>query len=91
MSRPSKALYLAGVSLRTLQRRFREYVGPGPKWVVQRHRLLDVVQAANQDDDVDWSGLAAELGYTDQSHLIRHFTSVVGEAPARYSARRGQP
>lgn len=82
---------LAGLSLRTLQRRFREYVGPGPKWVVQRHRLLDVVQAANQDDDVDWSGLAAELGYTDQSHLIRHFTSVVGEAPARYTARRGQP
>lgn len=79
---------LAGVSLRTLQRRFREYVGPGPKWVVQRHRLLDVVQAANQKGDVDWAALAAELGYTDQSHLIRHFTSVVGEAPARYSARR---
>lgn len=79
----------AGVSLRTLQRRFREYIGPGPKWVVQRYRLLDVVAVANAGDHVDWSALAAELGYTDQSHLIRHFRAVVGEPPARYAEQRG--
>lgn len=82
---------LAGVSLRTLQRRFREYVGPGPKWVVQRYRLLDVVKAANAGEEIDWAGLAAELGYADQSHLIRHFRQVVGEPPARYAARQGGP
>lgn len=76
---------LAGVSQRTLQRRFHTYVGVGPKWVIQRHRLLDVAAAANAGGEVDWPELAARLGYSDQSHLIRHFHAAVGESPARYS------
>lgn len=79
---------LAGVGLRTLQRRFRSHVGIGPKWVVQRFRLLDVVAAAHGDDEVDWAGLAARLGYADQSHLIRAFTQLVGHPPAHYARRR---
>ena len=76
---------LAGVSLRTLQRRFHSYVGIGPKWVVQRFRLLDVTAAAHGDADVDWAELAARLGYADQSHLIRAFTQLVGHPPATYA------
>ncbi len=76
---------LAGVSLRTLQRRFRSHVGVSPKWVVQRFRLLDVVAAAHSGDDVDWAGLAARLGYADQSHLVRAFTQLVGHPPAAYA------
>lgn len=80
-----QAAALAGVSLRTLQRRFRDYVGPSPKWVVQRYRLLDVVEAAHTATEVDWAELAAELGYSDQSHLIRHFRTLVGRPPASYA------
>jgi AraC-like DNA-binding protein len=76
---------LAGVSLRTLQRRFHAYVGIGPKWVVQRFRLLDVTAAAHGGEDVDWADLAARLGYADQSHLIRAFTRLVGHPPAAYA------
>ena len=76
---------LAGVSLRTLQRRFHAYVGIGPKWVVQRFRLLDVTAVAHAGGDVDWAGLAARLGYADQSHLIRAFTRLVGHPPATYA------
>jgi AraC-like DNA-binding protein len=76
---------LAGVSLRTLQRWFRGHVGIGPKWVVQRFRLLDVMAAAHGGEDVDWAGLAARLGYADQSHLIRAFTQLVGHPPASYA------
>ena len=75
---------LAGVSLRTLQRRFHGYVGIGPKWVVQRFRLLDVTSAAHGDTEVDWAALAVRLGYADQSHLIRAFTQLVGHPPATY-------
>ena len=78
---------VAGVSLRTLQRRFHAYVGIGPKWVVQRFRLLDVTSAAHGDADVDWAGLAVRLGYADQSHLIRAFTQLVGHPPATYARR----
>jgi len=76
---------LAGVSLRTLERRFRAYVGIGPKWVVQRFRLLDVTTAAHGGGDVDWAELAVRLGYADQSHLIRAFTQLVGHPPASYA------
>ncbi len=76
---------LAGVSLRTLQRRFHSHVGIGPKWVVQRFRLLDVTSAAHGDEVVDWADLAARLGYADQSHLIRAFTQLVGHPPAAYA------
>ncbi len=76
---------LAGVSLRTLQRRFHAYVGIGPKWVVQRFRLLDVTAAAHEGGEVDWAELAVRLGYADQSHLIRAFTQLVGHPPAAYA------
>lgn len=77
---------LSGVGLRTLQRQFTEYVGVGPKWVVQRFRLLDVAAAAHAGGPVDWAALAAELGYSDQSHLIRAFTALVGRPPASYAS-----
>jgi len=76
---------LAAVSLRTLQRRFHSHVGIGPKWVVQRFRLLDVTAAAHGGGDVDWADLAARLGYADQSHLVRAFTQLVGHPPATYA------
>ncbi|WP_406692693.1 helix-turn-helix domain-containing protein [Saccharopolyspora sp. ID03-671] len=74
----------AGVSLRSLQRLFAEYVGVGPKWVVQRSRLLDATAAAHSGEPVDWAELAANLGFSDQAHLTRVFTQVVGTAPATY-------
>ncbi|CAN5554156.1 helix-turn-helix domain-containing protein [soil metagenome] len=78
----------ASMSLRSLQRLFTDYVGVGPKWVIARFRILDVAAAAHAaqgDDEVDWSALAVELGFTDQAHLTRAFTSVVGTPPATYS------
>jgi AraC-like DNA-binding protein len=83
--RAEQVAELAGVSLRTLQRRFNAYVGIGPKWVVQRFRLLDVTEAAHGDAEVDWADLAVRLGYADQSHLIRAFTQLVGHPPAAYA------
>ncbi len=75
----------ASTSLRSLQRLFTDYVGVGPKWVIARFRILDAAAAAHSGDDVDWSALATELGFTDQAHLTRAFTSVVGTPPATYS------
>jgi AraC-like DNA-binding protein len=74
----------ASMSLRSLQRLFTEYVGIGPKWVVARFRILDAAAAAHSGEPVDWAELAAELGFSDQAHLTRVFTSVVGTPPATY-------
>ncbi|TSE02069.1 AraC family transcriptional regulator [Skermania sp. ID1734] len=76
---------MAGVSARTLQRMFTEYVGIAPKWVIQRRRLLDAAEQAHSDDPVDWAALADQLGFSDQAHLVRAFTAAVGTPPATYA------
>jgi AraC-like DNA-binding protein len=75
---------VAGVSLRTLQRIFTEFVGIGPKWVIQRFRILEAAAAALADTPVDWAALAEDLGFSDQAHLSRVFAQVVGIPPATY-------
>ncbi|MEO3786402.1 helix-turn-helix domain-containing protein [Actinocorallia sp. B10E7] len=83
--RVGEAAFAAGLSVRALQRLFAEYVGASPKWVLRRARLHEVAARAEARDRIDWPALAAELGYCDQSHLIRDFTAAVGEPPGRYS------
>lgn len=73
-----------GVSGRTLQRLFAEYVGTGPRWVIQRFRILEAVAAAHTGAVANWAALAHELGFCDQAHLTRVFSAVVGTPPATY-------
>ncbi|MFC9787565.1 DUF6597 domain-containing transcriptional factor [Rhodococcus sp. NPDC127528] len=80
---------LAGMSVRTLQRLFTEYVGIGPKWVIRRHRLLDAAERAHSGTPIAWAELAEELGFSDQAHLIRDFTAAVGTPPATYVRQIG--
>jgi AraC-like DNA-binding protein len=80
----------AGMSLRSLQRLFTEYVGVGPKWVIQRFRILDAVAAAHSGAVTDWATLARELGFSDQAHLTRVLTQVVGTPPASYQRQVAQ-
>lgn len=75
----------SGVSVRTLQRMFREYVGIGPKWVIQRRRLLEAAELVHEGEQVSWATLADDLGYSDQAHLVRDFTAAVGTPPATYA------
>ncbi|MET8249830.1 AraC family transcriptional regulator [Micromonospora sp. NPDC005197] len=73
-----------GVPVRRLQRLFTECVGVGPKWVIRRYRLQEAVERA-AGAPLDWAGLAATLGYSDQAHLVRDFTAVAGVSPAAYA------
>jgi len=74
-----------GLGIRRLQRLFAEYVGVGPKWVIRRYRLHEAAAAAAGGAGPDWVGLAADLGYSDQAHLVRDFSAMVGVPPARYA------
>jgi AraC-like DNA-binding protein len=78
----------AGLTLRTLQRLFADYVGVSPKWVMRRSRLHEAAQRADSGEPVDWAQLAADLGYADQAHLTRDFTATLGVSPARYGSGR---
>ncbi|MEV4117678.1 AraC family transcriptional regulator [Micromonospora sp. NPDC049645] len=72
------------VPVRRLQRLFLEYVGVGPKWVIRRYRLQEAVEQA-AGGPLRWADLAADLGYSDQAHLVRDFTAVAGVSPAAYA------
>ncbi|MEV7089748.1 helix-turn-helix domain-containing protein [Streptomyces sp. NPDC093085] len=73
-----------GVSARSLQRLFATYVGVGPKWVILRYRIHEALERA-EHGAVDWPALAADLGYSDQAHLVRDFTATVGVPPTAYA------
>ena len=70
---------------RALQRLFNEYVGIGPKWVINRYRMHEALERVDQGGQANWAELALELGYFDQAHFIRDFKALVGCTPARYA------
>ena len=76
----------SGMTPRTLQRLFADYVGVSPKWVMRRARLHEAAERADSGEPVDWACLASDLGYADQAHLTRDFTMTIGVPPSRYAA-----
>jgi AraC-like DNA-binding protein len=76
----------SGMTARSLQRLFADYVGVSPKWVMRRARLHEAAERADSGEPVDWASLASDLGYADQAHLTRDFTTTLGVSPTRYAA-----
>ncbi|MBM6404508.1 helix-turn-helix transcriptional regulator [Phycicoccus sp. CSK15P-2] len=76
-----------GTTPRSLQRLFERYLGVGPKWVLARYRMHDVVSALDAGDDGSITDLAHRYGWYDQAHFTREFTALVGVPPARYRDR----
>jgi AraC-like DNA-binding protein len=88
--RVEQVVALAGTSPRALQRLFREYVGVGPKWVIQRYRLFEAAERLKAGG-VDGAHVAHELGYFDQAHFIRDFKRMVGRSPREFAAATSAP
>lgn len=72
------------ISMRQLQRVFTRYVGVAPKWVLQRHRLHEILAYTHVREKPDWVQLAMQLGYNDQAHFIKDFKQSVGMTPEEY-------
>ena len=79
-----------GLSLRALQRLFSEYVGAGPKWVINRYRIHEAVARVQAGQPVSWADLAQSLGYFDQAHFIADFRRLTGRTPGDF-ARAHRP
>lgn len=82
----------AGLDVRTLERRFRAWVGLTPKAVLARYRLIEAAERVQREPDAPLAALAAALGYSDQAHFSRDFRAVVGRTPGqlREDARAGR-
>jgi AraC-like DNA-binding protein len=75
----------SGVGIRRLQRLFADHVGVGPKWVIRRYRLHEAAARAATGAGLNLAELAADLGYSDQAHLSRDFSTFIGDPPSRYA------
>jgi AraC-like DNA-binding protein len=79
-----------GVTQRTLQRLFAEYVGVSPGWVLRRGRLHAaaerVIQLAASGPEESLAAVAAEFGYADQAHFSRDFRRMLGTSPGDWAA-----
>ena len=72
------------MSERSLQQLFHSYVGVGVKWVIMRLRLIEAAELARTDPKLSWSGVAADLGYSDQAHFANDFRRIIGRTPTEY-------
>lgn len=70
-----------GLSPRQFQRRFVDAVGLAPKVYSRIRRLRGSLGHLLEDRRVSWSVVAAELGYSDQAHLVREFTRLAHLTP----------
>ncbi|MEO6014210.1 MAG: helix-turn-helix domain-containing protein [Devosia sp.] len=78
------------VAERTLQHLFSNYVGIGLKWVIRRYRLMDAAELADTDGVRNWTTIAHDLGYSDQSHFTNDFTKIIGRPPTDYARHVGR-
>ena len=74
------------LSQRTIERLFARYVGVGPKWVLARYRMHNVVTALDDGYVGSLADLASTYGWYDQAHFGREFTKLVGVRPSDYRA-----
>jgi AraC-like DNA-binding protein len=77
-----------GLLPRTLRRRFTGRVGLTPKRYARVTRLRRVTRALDGQAAADWAAVAAEHGYSDQSHLIDEFRDLAAITPADYLRSR---
>ena len=73
-----------GKSDRWLQQTFRDYLGIGLKWLLQRKRLIAAAAEIRASEDPDWADIAYGLGYASQQHFITDFRTVLGATPVQY-------
>lgn len=86
----SEAARHAGLSERSLERRFRAELGLAPKAFARIARLQGVLRAVGRQARPDWAGVAADCAYFDQPHLIREFRALTGETPAEFVRNQGR-
>lgn len=81
---PAKAIAAdAALTERSIQLRFKKYVGYSPKEMLRFLRFKQVINSIenNPGTEIDWYDLIHDFGYHDQSHLIKDFHHFLGTTP----------
>lgn len=71
---------MTGLSVRTLDRLCKLYLGASPKRLHRKYRALQSVNRIARTGTTDWRVAAGE-GYYDQAHFIKDFRDLIGCTP----------
>jgi len=77
-----------GVSHGHLDREFTRVVGLSPRRLARLLRVERLLEAIDVAGAPEWADLAADLGWADQSHMIRDVKRHTGSSPSTYLAAR---
>lgn len=85
-----KVSELAGklnLSPRQLERRFKNCSGLTPKQFIRVRRIRATAVNLVENENLNWAGRAAEMGFTDQAHLAHEFVSLTRRSPNSFAKR----
>jgi AraC-like DNA-binding protein len=86
--RVREAAKYVGLSQRRFIQAFKTEVGLTPKLFSRIQRFQRTRSIIHRDPSPDWASVALDLGYFDQSHLIREFLEFSGHSPTTYLNRQ---
>jgi AraC-like DNA-binding protein len=84
----AKVAAAVGLSHGHLDREFTRIVGLGPRRLARLLRVERLLESIDATAEIPWATLAVDLGWADQSHMIRDFKRHTGSSPSRYIAAR---
>lgn len=72
------------VSMKTIERRFQEYLGISPKQYCRLIRFFESLKHSYEPDSSNLSELAYRNGYYDQMHFVKEVKEFAGLTPSAY-------
>lgn len=76
------------VSLRQLEREFKQKIGTTPKRYMRIARLNEVHRKLEEQQELALTDVAFDCGYADQAHFIRDFKGIMGVKPTLFVKNR---
>jgi len=73
-----------GMSEKHLIVQFKQMIGSTPKELGRLYRFADILASIDPTRSVDWTWVAHQFQYHDQSHFIRDFKEFTGHTPTDY-------
>lgn len=74
----------SGLSERSMQRYFSEYIGVSPKSFARIARFNAVTRLMETEPSLRWPTILAEIGYFDAAHFAKDFKALSGQTPSAY-------
>jgi AraC-like DNA-binding protein len=66
---------------------FKKYVGLTPKYYQRILRFQEILQQIHRSENIEWSQIAYQCEYSDQSHFIKEFKHFSGFNPQKFIQR----